>query len=282
MATPGELVRVIAVTTGEDIATVTQHDRNLVTAGLRSKGGRGTSAAKVTPRDAANLLTAVVGSYRVKESVETVHRYTQTQEGSAWWNKHFPDKKPEGNVWANCGIPELALLPPTHSFVDLLETLIRLASEGALAGRVYDFPLMFNSSIRITMLYPHTHGRIEIIVPKAADYPSFSRIQADYQPNEAPAEWVVDPSKPISDEERRAAADEPSAIKRTAEIKHEPIIWIGALLSGAFEGSDDEGWPLNVAHPSNIDLPPAERVKRFREIAEYVLKREARWKESKS
>ena len=43
MASPGDLVKVIAATTGEDEATITQHDRNLLIAGLRTKGGRGRS-----------------------------------------------------------------------------------------------------------------------------------------------------------------------------------------------------------------------------------------------
>jgi hypothetical protein len=41
VATPGKLVRAVADMLGAPEATVIQHDRNLVAAGLRSKGGRG-------------------------------------------------------------------------------------------------------------------------------------------------------------------------------------------------------------------------------------------------
>jgi len=43
MATPGELVRTVAEALGIAEATVVQYDRNLVAAGLRTKGGRGRS-----------------------------------------------------------------------------------------------------------------------------------------------------------------------------------------------------------------------------------------------
>src|SRR5439155_17694246 len=62
MATPGQLVKCIAEALGIPEPTVVQYDRLLAENGLRSKGGRGTSAAKVTAVDAANLLIAIMGS----------------------------------------------------------------------------------------------------------------------------------------------------------------------------------------------------------------------------
>ena len=59
MATPGQLVQAMATALGISVATVTQYDRQLAENGLRSKGGRGVSAAAVTARDAANLLIAI-------------------------------------------------------------------------------------------------------------------------------------------------------------------------------------------------------------------------------
>ena len=62
MATPGQLVKAMADTLGISKATVTQYDRVLAEKGLRSRGGRGTSAARITSRDAANLLIALATS----------------------------------------------------------------------------------------------------------------------------------------------------------------------------------------------------------------------------
>jgi hypothetical protein len=79
VASPGQFVRKFSQLLSIPEATIVLHDRNLVVAGLRSKSGRGNSAARVTARDAAHLLVAVLGSSLVKDSVETVRRYKQTR-----------------------------------------------------------------------------------------------------------------------------------------------------------------------------------------------------------
>ncbi len=75
MASPKELVQVVARETGVSEATVTVHDRNLALAGLRSVGGRGRAAARMTYTDAASLIIAVAGSRSVKDSARTVREY---------------------------------------------------------------------------------------------------------------------------------------------------------------------------------------------------------------
>ena len=47
MASPGELVQLMADILGTSKASVVQYDRTLSEHGLRSRGGRGTSAARV-------------------------------------------------------------------------------------------------------------------------------------------------------------------------------------------------------------------------------------------
>jgi hypothetical protein len=79
VASPGELVRKFSELLGIAEPTIVLHDRNLVVAGLRSKSGRGNSAARMTARDAAHLLVAVLGSSHVKDSAETVRRYKETR-----------------------------------------------------------------------------------------------------------------------------------------------------------------------------------------------------------
>src|SRR4051794_19839011 len=80
MASPGELIQCIAEAFGVAEVRVFQHDRNLAEAGFRSKGGRGTSAATMTSRDAAAILIAVAGSAAVKDSLETFHTYATLPE----------------------------------------------------------------------------------------------------------------------------------------------------------------------------------------------------------
>ena len=46
------MVKVIAEALGETVPTVTQHDRSLAIAGLRTMGGQGNASAHVTALDA--------------------------------------------------------------------------------------------------------------------------------------------------------------------------------------------------------------------------------------
>jgi hypothetical protein len=142
--TPGQLVKAVSIALDVPEETVVQHDRNLVTAGLRTKGGRGPSAPKVTPLDAARLLVATLGSVRTKDSVETVRKFEET--------KHLPPKKSdlpilqdlvvawrargeatemhenllrEGKFFSD---PAITALPLVHSFVQALEALLVEAS----------------------------------------------------------------------------------------------------------------------------------------------------------
>jgi len=220
MATPGELVKVIAASTGEDLSAVASHDRNLVVAGLRSKSGRGTSAAKVTSRDAANLLTAILGSARVKDSVETVRRYMRTQEHQRYWHQHYPkdDAGPE-NIWEHFGIAELTALPSDHSFIDALEVLITLAAEGRLICNLSEtFPF---DSLKIGAASHRTHARINI-----NDFGKKS-VQADYGSSEPPPKRVT--NKKIKPPPPLPASPQ---LKRWTETNALPIVYIGALLAG--------------------------------------------------
>jgi hypothetical protein len=62
LATSGQLVEIVASALDIPAATVAVYDRMLSEAGVRTKGGRGRSAAHMTARDAANLLIAIASS----------------------------------------------------------------------------------------------------------------------------------------------------------------------------------------------------------------------------
>jgi hypothetical protein len=117
MATPGQLVQVLAEVLGISAATVAQYDRRLAEGGLRSKAGRGTSAAKITPQDAANLLIAVAASplsgQSVKGAVDTCEAYGSLPAVTSWAT-NFP----------KFGLPALTRLPPGHTLREALIALI--------------------------------------------------------------------------------------------------------------------------------------------------------------
>ena len=128
MATPGELITAVASVLGVPEATVFQFDRQLAEGGLRSKRGRGRSAARVTPRDASNLLIAVVASPAVKDAVRTCRTYA-----SLPFNYKVGDDR---KLFANAGLRCLAELPRKHT---LSEALIALIT-GLAGGERYVVP----------------------------------------------------------------------------------------------------------------------------------------------
>jgi len=158
VASPGELVRKFSELLGIAEPTIVLHDRILVVAGLRSKSGRGTSAARMTARDAAHLLVAVLGSSHVKDSAETVRRYKETRF-----------HKSTSGGYGDSTIAALRNLPPDHSFVDAIETLVAAAADGSLAIAMYDSIDEFEGEkigwaaiIEITVQTPGQLGDISI------------------------------------------------------------------------------------------------------------------------
>jgi hypothetical protein len=158
VASPGELVRKFSELLGIAERTIVLHDRNLVVAGLRSKSGRGTSAARMTARDAAHLLVAVLGSSHVKDSAETVRRYKETRF-----------HKSASGGYDDSTIAALRNLPPDHSFVDAVEALIAAAADGSLetAMEVYVSEIEgekigYEAIIEITVQTPGQLGDISI------------------------------------------------------------------------------------------------------------------------
>lgn len=123
MAGPPDLLDVVAEAVGIPVPTLVVYDRALLEAGLRSKHGRGRAAANVTARDAAHLLTAILASPMVKDSVQSVERYAATKPRQ---------KLGDGGGFEALQIPELSALTGESSFLDALEALIASVASGSL------------------------------------------------------------------------------------------------------------------------------------------------------
>jgi hypothetical protein len=134
--TPGQLVKAMAVALNMPEEVVVQHDRNLAMAGLRTKKGRGPSAAEVTPLDAARLLAATLGSVRNKDSVYTVSKFERTKmrprvnvdEIMADWLRSRGAELPEELKTIPFSDPAIDGLPQTHNFIEGIAALISDAS----------------------------------------------------------------------------------------------------------------------------------------------------------
>lgn len=136
--TPGQLIKAVALALDVPEETVFQHDRNLAQAGLRTKGGRGSSAPEVTTIDAARLLVATLASVRTKESVATVKAFEETEfeaptsfaEDVAKWKSLGTlaadmDYVPTTNKFSD---PAIMALPADHNLVEAIAALIAAAS----------------------------------------------------------------------------------------------------------------------------------------------------------
>jgi len=160
MAYPVDLAKGLAAGLGLVEARILVYDRYIRNEGLRSRKGRGRGAPHVTARDAAHLVTAVIGTGEVKDAAHAVRRYSETR----------PQQRVSGKkLYGALGISELAALPAEHSFVDALEALIVSAATGSLAawlaaeaksvrGRKIDVAPLIN----IAALTPGTVGDIRI------------------------------------------------------------------------------------------------------------------------
>jgi len=153
MATPAQLVHMVSSATGVPLPTIVDIDRKLVMGKLRTKGGRGFSAAQMTPLDAARLLTAVLASPQANAAAEAVERYAIT----------CPDRACSSDrLFATAKIDELATLPARHGFVDALAALISSANTGSLARMMDGSREGWRPSIEVFAFTRATRGRIRI------------------------------------------------------------------------------------------------------------------------
>jgi hypothetical protein len=153
MATPAQLMETISATTGVPLATVIDIDRKLVKAGLRTKGGRGFSAARMTSLDAAHLLTAMLGAAQSNEAALAVERYSRTRVDK--------ESSSEG-LFGTADLDDLAALPARHRFTDALAAVISSAAGGALKKIMGDSCGDRVPSIEVFAFARVTRGRIRI------------------------------------------------------------------------------------------------------------------------
>jgi hypothetical protein len=129
--TPAQLVKAVSLALDVPEETVSTHDRNLVIAGLRTTGARGRHAPAMTPLDAARLLVAVLGSIRVKGSVEAVQAFERTIYEPPF--EAFPQelrdqalsRPPRENFSDD---PAFGVLAADHNFLESIASFISEAS----------------------------------------------------------------------------------------------------------------------------------------------------------
>ena len=159
MATPGQMVQTMADVLGIPAATVSQYDRQLAEAGLRTTGGRGPSAAKVGATDAANLLIAILGSPVSGASIRAAQQICETL-GSQLVRPKFSNTA----EFRRYGLHSLVALPKTHTFREVIAALI----EGVRLGELFRIenyenqPIEFDLIFKITVVSPRMWAQITV------------------------------------------------------------------------------------------------------------------------
>jgi hypothetical protein len=153
MASPAQLVETLSLVTGVPLPTIVDIDRKLVKANLRTKGGRGLHAAQMTPLDAARLLTAVLASPQANASGEAVARYERTQVDKT---------RSSDKLYGGAKLDDFSVLPPGHSYVDALASLIASVSGGALARLIAKAEFEWLPAIEVFAFTRATRGRIRV------------------------------------------------------------------------------------------------------------------------
>lgn len=153
MPTPSQLIETVSETTGVPLATVTDMDRRLVKANLRTKKGRGFNAAQMTPLDAARLLTAVLASPQANAAAEAVQSYSATT----------PDRtRSSERLFGAAQLDDLASLPIRISFVEALAALLASAAAGSLASMIEHSKKGITPSIEVFAFTRAVKGRIRL------------------------------------------------------------------------------------------------------------------------
>jgi hypothetical protein len=154
MASASDLIQTLSDATGVSFGTVFDIDRWLVKGTLRPVGGRRFGAAKMTPLDAARMLTAILASPQSNKAAEAVQRYEQTR----------PDKlRSSQELFAEIGLDDLAALPVHHSFVDGLAAIISSAAQGSLADYVQKSKAIERTCIEVSAVANATSASIRVL-----------------------------------------------------------------------------------------------------------------------
>lgn len=215
--------------------------RRLKEAGLLTSGARGVNAPNMTPRDAARATIALLATEQPTRAAEMVKRFGPLP--------YRPDRS-EGPHPEALGIAE---------GVTFEEVLTRLFSKD-----------LSDRDLNKSAPYVEIQENQRIATIRYG----FSNKGAFFQ------------DEARTDEQRNADARDLFGIRKSrgvAPAETDKIsFWFwherstGETWEDAYRGCDENGYPLDPAHPWNADLPPADRIKRRREIDAYIAEREAK------
>ncbi|MBB4264791.1 hypothetical protein [Roseospira visakhapatnamensis] len=189
MVSSGQLVDEVARLIAYPRNAVLYPYRVLRENGAVTKGGRGRSAANVTPRDAASLLIALAGASQIKDTFAAWQDYSGLCVQKAQGGFPKGDRKPE---WTAPALPHLAALPAGHSFLDALTALIESAADGSLAALVgaRDGREILGGGVSVDVHGPWPQAHIRVFCSDPQD--SWAEALSYHEPIEDLTEWSKD------------------------------------------------------------------------------------------
>jgi hypothetical protein len=215
MASPAQLMHTMSCATGVPLATIVGIDRRLVKGELRTKGGRGFSAAQMTPLDAARLLTGVLASPHANAAVDAVQRYIRTR---------VDEVRSSDKLFGAVSLDDLAALPAGHSFVDALTALIGSVSSGALAKVIGTSNDGWVPHIEVFAFTRAVRGRIRI-----AGLPNGLTASVEYVP--VPVGIKPNRARKIGPNRTAGADDSIGDLEQSRRVTERTILPIAALLA---------------------------------------------------
>lgn len=215
MASPAELMDAVSGATGVPMPTIVDIDRRLVKGKMRTKGGRGFNAAKMTPLDAARLLTAVLASPQANLSVDAVTRYAQTRVDKT---------RSSDGLFGATKLHDLGSLPVRHGFVDALAALIASAATGSLASLMAGSDDGWTPRIEVFAFTRTTRGRIRI-----AGLPNGVTGSIEYVP--ASVETKHRPAKKVGRDRIAIDGESSGDLEQSRRVTERTILPVAKLLA---------------------------------------------------
>lgn len=176
MATAGQMVAMTADIFGMNVSTLESIDRVLVVAGLRHKGGRGRSGARMTARDIAHLAIAAAHDAAMKDAAALVGKITALPRGLASFrivpsSDSLLDRLAEGTDWSIVldrdkveeRVPGAKLLIAEPDLGSAMSRMIDGLAEGAFTGEDTIMTIRFsNQGPQAIVLYEAGGAQLEI------------------------------------------------------------------------------------------------------------------------
>lgn len=233
--------------------SVIVYTRLLKEAGLLTSGKGGRAAPHMTPLDAARVTIALLASDAPSQAVERVKRfgtipYSPKFEKSWPWYENIGQEGFEA-VFEGETLEEVLAFMFGRVGALGLERAAKWFNDNVFHLRINDFDVLAE-----LVSWKTEDGKPvgEIVVPFCGD--------------------------PLDD---TAGSKIRGSIRTTRKVLGMKFLEIGLQLvnhageGGRYRGCDLNGYPLDPAHPWNVDLPPDERAKRRLEIEKHIAKLEA-------